>query len=115
MPGVTLIGMNQVFAALDMRLAEIEAQTDEAINEAGDACEQEAKKRARVSKNPPPGHTHMRDLIEHTHAHLSSEVESPADYSIFNEFGTVKMSAQPFMRPGHRVGSKLLLQRLRSI
>jgi HK97 gp10 family phage protein len=115
MAGITLIGVNQLFADLDARAKDIEQKTDEAINLAGETCETEAKKRARVSKNPPPGHTHMRDRIKHTHAHLSSEVESPADYSGFNEFGTVKMSAQPFMRPGFRVSSKKLQQALRSI
>lgn len=28
------------------------------------------------------------------------EVRSEADYSIYNEFGTSRMSAKPFMRPG---------------
>jgi HK97 gp10 family phage protein len=109
MAGITLVGVNQLFADLDARAKDIEQRTDEAINQAGETCLAEAKSRARVRTG------RMRSEIRHEHTHLSSLVIAPTPYAPYNEFGTVKMSPQPFMRPGHRVGSKQLQQTLRSI
>jgi HK97 gp10 family phage protein len=115
MSDVSIEGLDKIFANLDRIEAMLEAKTDEAINNAGEACEKEAKAKARVSKNPPEGHVHMRDRIEHEHHDLSSEVTSEADYSIYNEFGTRFMSAAPFMRPGYQAGKKLIEAELKGI
>ncbi len=41
----------------------------------------------------------MRNSINSRGSGLTWLVHSPAEYSIFNEYGTYKMGAQPFMTP----------------
>lgn len=41
------------------------------------------------------------------------ELSDNADYAAYNEFGTYKMSAQPFIRPGVTAGRGLFLQAVR--
>lgn len=107
--GVQIIGLSQCLADLDQLGARIEHGTDQAINEAGEECMAGAKSRARVDTGA------MRNAIRHEHKKLSSSVISPVDHSVFNEFGTVKMSAQPFMRPSHRIAVMHLQQKLKAL
>ena len=47
--------------------------------------------------------------------YLHYEVISPVFYSIFNELGTRKMSAQPFVYPALQEDFPLLIRRLKRI
>jgi HK97 gp10 family phage protein len=57
-----------------------------------------AKARARVDTGFMRGAIHGEPVNA-----LEWDVISPAYYSIFNELGTIHMSAQPFMRPAIEV------------
>lgn len=46
---------------------------------------------------------YLRSTIKHVHSWMTSIVFVGARYAIFVEFGTYKMSAQPFMRPARYV------------
>jgi len=112
---MTIKGIDNVIANMEKALRQAEAKTSDAIRKAGDTCEAIAKLNSRVSKNPPEGHIHMRDRIEHIPHPLKSTIISDAPYSIYNEFGTSRMSAAPFMRPGFIAGQKILLDELKGI
>src|SRR5687767_7823022 len=82
------------FAALSLRVRENIA---DALNSGAESCVSLAKQLAPVKTGA------MRDAIEQTEEatpeHLRVAMESPADYSVFVEYGTVNMEAQPFMTP----------------
>ena len=69
--------------------AELMAVTMKAAN----AGAQGAKRRARVDTGE------MRNAINAKPNGRGARVSSPAAHSVFNEYGTRRMSAQPFMRP----------------
>jgi len=46
----------------------------------------------------------MRAGINSAHSGLSATVNAPVEHSLFIEYGTSKMSAQPFMRPAAEAG-----------
>jgi len=61
----------------------------------------------------------MRDKIEITkHPRYGSQIgtlEAKADHSIFIEYGTVNMDAQPFMTPAAEQGRRLFNKRMRAV
>lgn len=56
-------------------------------------------------------HDHISQKKEATSTSLEATVESEADYSLYVEFGTVKMDAQPFFTPAFE-SAKRQLQRI---
>lgn len=69
----------------------------ETLNEGAESCVSLAKQLAPVDTG------FMRENIEQTDIasaeNLKATIESGADYSVFVEYGTVNMEAQPFMTP----------------
>jgi HK97 gp10 family phage protein len=61
---------------------------------AGEAGVQGARRRARVDTGAMRDGINVAPLPEG-----GARVESPVDHSAYNEYGTSRMSAQPFMRP----------------
>jgi HK97 gp10 family phage protein len=75
-------------------VAEINAGIEQVVERTGLRVEAGAKKRARVATG------YMRGQIRWTKTGpYSGEVVGGADYTIFNEYGTVYMSAQPMFGP----------------
>lgn len=74
------------------------------LNEGAESCVSLAKQLAPVATG------FMRDSIEQTEEatpdHLSVAMTSQADYSVFVEYGTVNMEAQPFMTPAFESARK---------
>jgi len=73
--------------------AAVEAKAAAATAKAAYDIEAIAKSLARVDTG------YMKGAINAHGSSLSWNVHSPAEYSIFNEYGTSRMSAQPFMTP----------------
>jgi HK97 gp10 family phage protein len=69
----------------------------EALNEGAESCVSLAQQLAPVDTG------FMKENVAQTEAatpdHLRVTMESQADYSVFVEYGTVNMEAQPFMTP----------------
>jgi HK97 gp10 family phage protein len=89
---VRVSGFN--FAALSERMRRNIA---EELNSSADSAVSLAQQLAPVDTG------YMRDNIKQTDQatteHLRSEITSEADYSVFVEYGTVNMDAQPFFTP----------------
>lgn len=52
-------------------------------------------------------------IVKSNRGQVVGELSDNADYAAYNEFGTYKMSAQPFIRPGVAAGRNLFLQAVR--
>lgn len=52
-------------------------------------------------------------IVKSNRGQVVGELSDNADYAAYNEFGTYKMSAQPFIRPGVTAGRSLFLQAVR--
>lgn len=75
-------------------IAELEKELDKCVERAGFSYEKEAKARARYDTG------NMRRLIRWEKSGLlEGEVTAGAAYTIFNEYGTIYMSAQPMFGP----------------
>lgn len=75
-------------------IVELENGLTEIVNRAGFRFELEAKVRARYDTG------YMRRAIRWTPTgRMTGEVVGGASYTIFNEYGTVHMSAQPMFAP----------------
>jgi HK97 gp10 family phage protein len=89
----SITGLNETINALEAWKTEIiEKVIPEELKNAGNLLVQKAQGKARVDTG------YMRDNIKITETTPTSvTVVSEADYSIYNEEGTSRMSAQPFM------------------
>jgi HK97 gp10 family phage protein len=107
-----------------------------AVNAGAQVIRKLAKQKAPVSKDPlqspevPPGYlrdsiivrrqTKSRKTAEYAvtvrhkgkRANLRKDGTNPYQVGIFNEFGTVKMSPRPFMRPAFDQGKEQALQQI---
>ena len=99
---ITINGLDRLLAKIDAYAQSVEVKADQAVNDAGETATTEAQSLARVDTG------RMRDATVHTHTHLESVVSNDTPYAVYNEFGTYKMAAQPFMHPGFEVGRKQL-------
>jgi HK97 gp10 family phage protein len=83
------------------------------LEEASRALNDAASSMAGLAQQLAPVDTgYMRDHIlqtqEATESNLESIVESQADYSLYVEFGTVNMDAQPFFTPAFESAKRQL-------
>lgn len=106
MPSVRVIVRNHVPDVTRKARAGVAAAVEKAAHD----IEAQAKARAPVDTG------HLRSSI--TSRPLESTrwvVESPAQYSVFQEFGTSRMAAQPFMTPAAEMVAPQLLRALGSL
>ena len=91
------------FAALS---ANVRKNISDELNSAAQSCVSLAQQLAPVDTG------FMRDHITQTEqaspTELKSVVESQADYSLYVEFGTVNMDAQPFFTPAFESAKRQL-------
>ncbi len=96
---INLDGLHRVQRELPNRIAA-------ELNSAAESMESLAKQLAPVDTG------FMRDSIAQTETadgnRLRAVVESPADYSLYVEYGTVNMSAQPFFTPAFESAKRQL-------
>jgi HK97 gp10 family phage protein len=80
------------------------------LNGGAESCVSLGQQLAPVSEINTPGYVHMKDRIKQTEEatvdNLKVTMESQADYSVFVEYGTINMEAQPFMTPAFESARK---------
>ena len=107
-------GFTIKFDGLDDLLKRIEAQPAKVKSEAGDIIQNTAlrvEKRAKENAPEDTGYLKQHITAEKT-GELSADVTSLAEYSIYNEFGTRKMAAHPYMRPALNQEQPFIYQKL---
>jgi len=82
------------FAALS---AKMRGNIAEVLNEGANSCVSLAQQLSPVDTGYMKEHIAQKD--EANADNLKASVESEADYSVFVEYGTVNMEAQPFFTP----------------
>lgn len=91
---VTIVGIPQMEAALRTRAALLKAAAAAAVRMEVKAIESDARSEA------PRGHTgELVSMIDSQASSASGEVRSMARHAAFQEFGTSRNAAQPYMRP----------------
>jgi HK97 gp10 family phage protein len=96
---VNLDGLHRIERELPQKIA------DE-LNDAASAMADLARQLAPVKTGFM--HDHISQKEEASAAHLRSTVESEADYSLYVEYGTVNMDAQPFFTPAFESAKRQL-------
>lgn len=106
---VTWDGINDLIARLGLKHEEV-------VEVAAKAMETTiAKTQARAQSNAPVRTGFLKsnidvEPVEKKTDQVIGTVTSDADYSSYVEFGTFKMSAQPFMRPAVKYGWGVFLR-----
>lgn len=114
-------GMSVQFEGLDKLFRSFDVSKTKARNETFKAVERTVKKAQSNSKSLAAVDTgYMRDHIntQPTESHgdvITGSYESEAPYGGYVEFGTRKMSAQPYMRPGTKQAESFFYQELRRL
>ena len=78
---------------LDRRLRQMPTRVQNARKQAAENIVKGAKRRSRVRTGK------MRNGWQAEHGPEESTVFNPVDYTLHNEYGTVRMSAQPMLTP----------------
>lgn len=96
--------------------ARVKMALGEAVKRAAESHVSISKQLAPVSDIVEEGYVHMKDQI---HAEkitdITYRVISPASYSVFVEFGTENMDAQPFFIPAYESARRQLNNELLSV
>ncbi len=102
------------FDGLDDLLKRIEKQPANVRSEASNIIQNTAlrvEKRAKANAPVDTGYLKQHITAEKT-GELSADVTSLAEYSFYNEFGTRKMAAHPYMRPALNQEQPFIYQKL---
>lgn len=102
---VSVIVINRVPAVTAL----IRGRIGVAVRKAAFDIEAQAKSRAAVDTG------NMRNSINANGRDTDYRVDSPADYSIYQEFGTRNMAAHPFLIPAAEYVKPALIAALRGI
>jgi HK97 gp10 family phage protein len=70
---------------------------------------------AHAKANAPVDTGNLRNSINTTGSGLAYEVTSPAVYSVYQEYGTRKMAAHPFMTPAVELVRPAFLAAMRTL
>lgn len=114
-------GMNIEFKRLDKLYRSFEVSKVKARNETFKAIERTTKKAQANSKSIAPVDTgymkaHINQLSTKRHGDvITGSYESEAYYGGYVEYGTYKMAAQPYMRPGTKAAEPFFYQELRRL
>jgi HK97 gp10 family phage protein len=85
----------------------LEGEIERELDPVGADMEDHAKSLVRVRTG------FLRSTIYHKATGLVLDFGATADYASYNEFGTPRMSAQPFMRPALDASEQRLLDAIR--
>lgn len=97
-----------VRAALGAKAAEIAARMPAGIARGGEIVCGSAKAKCPVDTG------HLRASIESKAEGLSATVGTNVEYGIYQEFGTYKMAAQPYLRPALTESSDAVVAAVRA-
>jgi HK97 gp10 family phage protein len=95
---VSVIGDDVLVAKLEKAMAATVIMQPTALQASGLLVERRAKQIV-VEKDVIDTGNLLGNIVTHPPEGDSIEIVSQADYSIFNEYGTYKMAARPYMRP----------------
>lgn len=101
---VMVIGDKELHSAIMRAMAKSKPQAQKVMKNAIEETYQRARSSAPVDTG------FLKANIITRHSADSGEVHSQAGYSGFLEFGTRKMSAQPYMRPAFYAGRAQIIQ-----
>lgn len=111
-----MVKTNVTWTGINELISQLELKHEEVVDVAAAAMKNTVAKTQERAKSIAPVRTSfMKDNInvwpvEKKTDEVIGTVESEADYSSFVEFGTYKMSAEPFMRPAVKYGWGVFLR-----
>jgi HK97 gp10 family phage protein len=95
---MSVIGDDVLVAKIEKAMAATVIMQPTALQSAGLLVERRAKQIV-VEKDIIDTSNLLGNIVTHPPEGDSIEIVSEADYSVYNEFGTYKMAARPYMRP----------------
>lgn len=105
-----VLGLDKIMGQLGQIQAGMESKIDRAVQGAGIDCNKYAKQACPVDTG------RLRSSIQYENKGLYKCIcETTVYYAIFQEFGTYKMAAQPFMTPAYEQAKEELMAKLKSI
>lgn len=102
---VELVGLPELKAAIEERVVALEAVKAAIVAEEAALVEEDAKHAAPVLEGDDPD-GHIRDDIKAEHAGAHAVVTVENRHAAFQEFGTSRNAAQPFMHPAASAARK---------
>ena len=102
--------LSTILSAMDAYVANLQEKVGQAVQDAGIECEDEAKKAAPVDTG------RLQSSIEYEkQEEMKCSVGTDVPYSIFQEYGTHKMAAHPFLFPAFQIASQHLIDELNNL
>ena len=107
---IDLTGMDDVLAALDAKIAQIEAGAEVAIAEAveGTLADSQATVPFDAVTKHESGYVHLSESAEREIDGLEGSVTYGTDHAWYVDLGTSKMAAQPYLEPAFERNAKKL-------
>lgn len=109
MANVTWTGINELIAQLELTHEGVVDVAAKAMETTLAKTQERAQSNAPVRTGFLKSNIHVEPVEKKTDQVIGT-VKSDADYSSFVEFGTFKMSAEPFMRPAFTYGWGVFLR-----
>ncbi len=106
---VTVSGQDAVIAAIEAKLAKLQKKIDEAIQGAGIDTAADAKQHCPVDTG------RLRSSIQYVPRKLQCKIGTNVEYAWYQELGTSKMAAHPFLFPAFVRASQNLKRELEKI
>lgn len=91
-------GVNKLLDEFNVTKKELVPYSIKAMNTSLSRAVEKSKRLARVDTGYMRNNI-QQDEVKEGHGVVTGRYVARADYSSYNEYGTYKMSAQPFMRP----------------
>lgn len=91
-------GLGDLYSELGVASKEAQKYTEDAMKSTLAKAQQKSKGLARVDTGFMQNNINTK-VLESNQDRVVGEIRSEAEYSSYNEFGTYKMSAKPFIRP----------------
>ncbi|MBU7455844.1 HK97-gp10 family putative phage morphogenesis protein [Leuconostoc fallax] len=105
------------FKGADKLISKFQSQPAKVQREAGNIILNTAQRvQTRAIKGAPVDTGYLKQHVQAKKSgNLSADVVSMAEYSIYQEFGTRKMAAHPYMRPAMKQESPFLFEKLENL
>jgi HK97 gp10 family phage protein len=110
---IQIIGIDAAIAAIDAKIAQIQAECELAISEAVDQTYDESQ--ARVAYDNVTKHDddymHLKDSAVKEVDGLQGSLTYGTDHVFYVEHGTSRMAAQPFLNPSFEIAKGPFIQK----
>lgn len=91
-------GIQKLYKECEIAGADAQKYTEDAMKDMLGKAQEKSKTLARVDTGFMQDNINVK-VLESNRDRVVGEIRSEAEYSSYNEFGTYKMSAKPFIRP----------------